>query len=94
MPKVVPFVTSTVPCSTMLVAVGRSPLVTKSSVSFESEGTPLETSCAPPVPEELSQPRGELVGGLPQGQAITPPVPAWHRSVPGETLPRSRAKTS
>jgi hypothetical protein len=44
-------------------------------VSAASEGRPEPTSCAPPVAEELSQPRAEPLGGFAQGQGSTPDWP-------------------
>lgn len=54
---------------------------------------PLALRTAPPVAEELSQPRPAEAGGLPQGQAMTLFTPGSHRLVKPEAK-RSRRKTS
>src|SRR6187455_1851078 len=68
-PKTRPPAASELPCKTTLVALGRSPLVVNSTLSYESRAMPLAASDAPPVLELLSQPRPGAAGGLPQGQA-------------------------
>src|SRR5688572_2069735 len=66
------------PWRKMLLAVGSSPDAESSSVSFASEALPAATRSAPPVPAELSQPRG-LTPLLPQGQAASRPSPGQKR---------------
>src|SRR5262245_38430462 len=67
-PKATPPATKPCPWSTMLKAVGFSPLVVNTSVSAERLVVPLAESTAPPVPAELSHPRVGPLGGFPHGQ--------------------------
>src|SRR5215831_1081205 len=74
-PYTTPPAFSSVPWSRMLVAVGFSPLVVKTSPSDERRVPPDAARTAPPVAAELSQPLPGPAGGFEQGQAITPPIP-------------------
>src|SRR5258706_13014601 len=80
-PKVMPEGIRESPWSRMLGAFGLSSLVVKTRLSIERYAIPLAESTAPPVEEELSQPRVEPEGGLPQGQSITLFAPGSHRLV-------------
>src|ERR1700741_4708200 len=62
----------TVPWRTMLNAVGFSPLVVNTKPPAERCVEPLAESAAPPVADELLQPRVGPPGGFEQGQASTP----------------------
>src|SRR5262249_50861898 len=77
----------------MLVAVARSPPVASTRLSDGRYATPEAESAAPPVPDELSQPRSLPLGGFEHGQAITPPAPGSQRLASGE-YSRSRTNTS
>src|SRR6187455_867206 len=74
-PNAAPADACTDPCSTMLVAVGVSPDVVRTSDSCARLAPPVARSCAPPVCAPLSQPRPRPPGGLPQGQGSTPDRP-------------------
>src|SRR5688572_22274191 len=65
----------------MLSAVASSPLVVNISESMETYATPEAARTAPPVADELSQPRPVSLGGFEQGQAATPLTPGVHRLV-------------
>jgi hypothetical protein len=52
----------------MLKAEGFSRLVVNTRLSDERRVDPLAESTAPPVPEELSQPRAGPAGAFPHGQ--------------------------
>src|SRR5437762_9993980 len=71
------------PWKKTLAAVGFSPLAVSTSVSAASEATPAEESCAPPVADELSQPRSGPPGGFAHGQAATPLTPGSQKEMPG-----------
>src|SRR5689334_11080890 len=71
----------------MLSAVGFSPAVLNTTVSCVSAALPLAAIEAPPVEDELSQPRPWLSGGLLQGQVRTPLMPGSQNATigpPGE----------
>src|SRR5689334_20831149 len=77
----------------MLVAVGRSPCVVNTTVSFASEALPDALDAAPPVADEFSQPRPGPLGGFEQGQAITPARPGSQKLVKlGDPSMRARVR--
>src|ERR1700741_3261857 len=79
----------------MLNAVGFSPLVVKTRLSAESFVVPLADSAAPPVAEELSQPRVGPLGGFAQGQVrARVRVPTGSHMLENAVASRSRMKTS
>src|SRR5881397_416653 len=92
-PKTAPPEIRVLPWRTMLVAVGFSPLVVKTRLSIDRYEMPEAVRDAPPVAEELSQPRPVPEGGFPHGQAITPLAAGSHRLV-NAAASRSRTKTS
>src|SRR5262245_535749 len=77
----------------MLAEVGFCPPLVNTRLSEESRAAPAAERLAPPVDDELSQPRPEPVGGFWQGQAITPPAPGSQRLVTPPP-PRSWTNTS
>src|SRR5690349_17679785 len=81
-----PVPTTVLPCSTMLDALGLSPLVENTRVSPPSRERPAAVRRAPPVPALLLQPSPEASGGLEQGQGITLPSPGSHITA-GATSP-------
>src|SRR5436190_477937 len=88
-PKIAPLASNASPCSTMLVAVGFSSRVVKTSVSLARDGAPEPLRRAPPVAELLLQPRDPPLGGFEQGQPITPVCPARHPTPIGLSRLRS-----
>src|SRR5690349_2425925 len=80
-PIVTPVESVALPCNTMLDALGFCPLVVNTRLSFPRRGRPVALRCAPPVPELLSHPSPRPVGGLEQGQGITPPWPGSQSDV-------------
>src|SRR5882672_3960315 len=76
----------------MLNAVGLSPLVSRLRLSEERKVPPEAVSTAPPVADELSQPRPGPLGGFPHGQAATPPVPGSQRLE--KSVPPNRSRTN
>ena len=54
----------------MLNALGRSPLVVNTRESDDSRAVPCAASVAPPVADELSQPRPGPPGGFRHGQHL------------------------
>src|SRR5262245_11232422 len=93
MPKTTPVALPPFHWPTMLKAVGRSALVTSIRLSAESWARPAPARTAPPVPDELLQPRPGPPGGFEHGHAITPPTPGLHRLV-NPAAPRSRRNAS
>src|SRR5213594_724237 len=93
-PNTAPEAMNELPWSTMLVAVGFSPFVENTTVSFDSEAVPVEVSCAPPVADELSHPRGAPEGGLLHGQISVVPGVGWHMSTPGDVEAESSSMSS
>src|SRR5262245_58139853 len=67
----------------MLVAVGFSPLVVNTTVSYEMRAMPVAASAAPPVFALLLQPTPLVAGALSHGHAITPLAPGSHIEAPG-----------
>src|SRR5688572_7450081 len=82
-PKTAPEPRNASPWSTMLSAVGPSPLVVSTSESSERRAMPDADRIAPPVPAALSHPRPGALGGFEQGQAITPSTPGEHTLASG-----------
>jgi hypothetical protein len=91
-PKTDPLAPLLAPCSTTLVAVGRSPLEVNTTVSYVTRAMPVAPSCAPPVFELLLQPRPTPTGGFPHGQALTPPAPGSQNETPGAPQPAGLAQ--
>ena len=77
----------------MLVAFARSSCVSKTTLSPERWHSPVAESTAPPVAEELSQPRPGLEGGFAQGQSMTLARPGSQALVK-KVKKRSRRKMS
>jgi hypothetical protein len=71
----------------MLVAVGFSPFVVNSTVSYVILAIPVAVSSAPPVFALLLQPSPVLAGELAQGQPITPLAPGSQIDEPGVPQP-------
>src|SRR5690242_18507382 len=80
-PNGTPFAFAALPWSTRLGADGPSLSVVNTTVSFASDGIPAALSAAPPVEDELSQPRCAPDGGFPQGQEATPAKPGSQKLV-------------
>src|SRR6266850_1488068 len=76
----------------MLNAVAFSPLVSRLRLSEERKAPPEAVSTAPPVADELSQPRPRPLGGFPHGQAATSLVPGSQRLE--KSVPPSRSRTN
>src|SRR5262245_58754906 len=84
-PNATPFWIVFVPWRNTLNALGRSPALVRRTWSPESDATPVTKSCAPPVPELLSQPRPGPDAGLKHGQGITLPIPGSQTIAPAGT---------
>src|SRR5262245_49169560 len=69
------------PCTTRLVAVGRSPCVVNTTVSLLSDAVPVALNTAPAVELELSQPRPRPMEGFEHGQATAPATPGAQKLV-------------
>ncbi len=67
----------------MVVAVGISPVVEKTTVSCVNEALPAAPRIAPPVPSELSQPGPGNAFGLLQGQGMMPAMPGLQKATIG-----------
>jgi len=78
----------------MLIASGLSPLVARTRLSEETNVPPDAESDAPPVADELSQPRLGPLAGFAQGQPITPAAPGSQTLVNAVPPNRSRTNTS
>src|SRR5262245_47433691 len=91
-PNTCPAAITALPCSTMLDATGVSPCVVNTRLSVERFVNPLGVTNAPPVAEELSQPRPVPTGGFEHGQVTTPAIPGSHGLM--KLVPRSRTNAS
>src|SRR5690348_4379852 len=84
-PKTIPLLALLEPCRKTVDEVGSSPLDCRTTESAASDAAPEESSRAPPVPCELSQPR-PAAPLFPHGQGVASvPSPAQNGAPGGVT---------